>query len=440
MAESSPLHHDDYKQCMNDDYFLDSSLVEALDKAVTQSVNRALAVALEPFARQLRKYTMHMPLTVPSNETDEPSSDTTMGSKARQKSTEFDHATAVHSISKNPIPVHAYSPLPSTSGQHSPAPLVDYDSNKASTHSSQSDVSQVSSYPKSWKHRSSGPASTLPSKTSTDSVNPLGFDPDNIVHPAWVPISLVAEYAHAKLRKSYDRDVRNYLCAECPRPDLPDRVAETPELDPDLVTFLKCASNDPKKRIDRSWKSCQDKVLDLTGPLCKILELAVQAKESGSVIDPNILAGWAQRALCQLGNANCALSVERRRSILITIDPKLAELATAEAGPIANGLLFGNKFVKDLVKFVHTFTPTEKAQTSLQKAVHPYLFAWASRFRGHLPGEAMLQGPARGFQTRRHGWLHSSQDTFFPTRSQGRYGRGGFRTPGTSTGSNQKQD
>ncbi|KAJ1116904.1 hypothetical protein NDU88_005109, partial [Pleurodeles waltl] len=96
---------------------------------------------------------------------------------------------------------------------------------------------------------------------------------------------------------------------------------------------------DPKKGLDRSWRICQDKLLDVTGPLTKILEMAFLAKESGTPVDTEVLIGWAQRSLCLLGNANCAVSSERRKSILMRIDPKLTDLATSEAGPSADGLL-----------------------------------------------------------------------------------------------------
>ncbi|KAJ1141512.1 hypothetical protein NDU88_007842 [Pleurodeles waltl] len=83
-------------------------------------------------------------------------------------------------------------------------------------------------------------------------------------------------------------------------------------------------------------------------PQAKILEMALRAKESGASIDPHILAEWAQRAICLLGNANCAISSERRKSLLMRIDSNLLELVTADAGPLAEGRLFSDKFVKDI--------------------------------------------------------------------------------------------
>ncbi|KAJ1173550.1 hypothetical protein NDU88_005381 [Pleurodeles waltl] len=110
------------------------------------------------------------------------------------------------------------------------------------------------------------------------------------------------------------------------------KVSDTPEIDPTMVTFMKKFAKDSKKGLDRSWRSCQDKLLDLTGPLTKILEMAFIAKESETPVDTDMLIDLAQRAICQLGNTNCAISSERR-SILMCIDPKLSDLASSFALP-----------------------------------------------------------------------------------------------------------
>ncbi|KAJ1196472.1 hypothetical protein NDU88_000343 [Pleurodeles waltl] len=209
----------------------------------------------------------------------------------------------------------------------------------------------ISTLRKRKRARKSG---SSPGKESSHSPsNPFQFNPEDIIHPRsadWAPAQAVADYLHDKLRKGFDKEVRNRLRAECPRPEIPDKVAETPDIDPSMLTFLKKFAKDPKKGIDRAWHSCQDKLLDLAGPLAKILEMALRAKESGEPIDPHTLAEWTQRAICLLGNANCAISSERRKSLLMRIDPTLTELATADAGSLADGRLFGNKFIKDVAK------------------------------------------------------------------------------------------
>ena len=65
------------------------------------------------------------------------------------------------------------------------------------------------------------------------------------------------------------------------------------------------------------------------------------------------------------GIDNCALSTERRRSLLIKIGPKLRELASTEAGAVADGGLVGDPFIKELSKFVTTFSSLYKVQESM---------------------------------------------------------------------------
>ncbi|KAJ1083277.1 hypothetical protein NDU88_003436 [Pleurodeles waltl] len=197
----------------------------------------------------------------------------------------------------------------------------------------------------------------------------LLFDPEALIHPRsaeWTPCQEVATYVESRLRKSFEKDIRSTLHSECPRPALAGKVADTPELDPHMVTFKKKYTKNPKKGIDRAWRGCQDKLLDVSGPLKKI---PVQAKEPQEAIDPDVLLKWAQRAICLLGNANCSISTERRKSLLLRIDPKLAELVPTGTGPAANGLLFGDRFVKDLAKYVVIFPRPNIHITEAEKNV-----------------------------------------------------------------------
>ncbi|XP_078534007.1 uncharacterized protein LOC144820300 [Lissotriton helveticus] len=256
------------------------------------------------------------------------------------------------------------------------------------------------------------------------------FDPTTIYRPRsseWIPEKSTADYVAAKLRQPLSQDVRLRLRSECPRPSLPNRVAATPEIDPKLCTFFAKYVKDPKKGIDRSWKACQDKLLDVVGPLTKIIELAQRSKESGMPLPVEDVAGWAQRAVCLLGNANCALSAERRRSLLLRIDPKLGELSSSEAGSVAQGTLFGDPFVKELGKFVATFSALDKAQASMKKMFPKKVFGGAGRGRGRSSGRQSQQGPNRAQQRRNNGWNDGRQGSFYPSRGgrgQGR-GRGG---------------
>ncbi|XP_078503595.1 uncharacterized protein LOC144762312 [Lissotriton helveticus] len=294
---------------------------------------------------------------------------------------------------------------------------------------SSEDMSDIS---RSWR-----PKSNVSEYGEGDLVAPDMFDPNSIYRPRsseWVPEKSTADYVAAKLRQPLSQDVRLRLRSECPRPSLPNRVAATPEIDPKLCTFFAKYVKDPKKGIDRSWKACQDKLLDVVGPLTKIIELAQRSKESGMPLPVDDVAGWAQRAICLLGNANCALSAERRRSLLLKIDPKLGELSSSEAGSVAQGTLFGDPFVKELGKFVATFSALDKAQASMKKMFPKKVFGGVGRGRGRSSGRQFQQGPNRGQSKRNNGWHDGRQGSFNPSRGgrgQGR-GRGGnqFNTKG----------
>ncbi|XP_078538216.1 uncharacterized protein LOC144823513 [Lissotriton helveticus] len=264
------------------------------------------------------------------------------------------------------------------------------------------------------------------------------FDPTKIYHPRsseWIPDPKVASYVAGKVRQPLEREVRTRMRSECPRPKLEGRVAATPDIDDKLYAFFAKFMKDPRKGIDRSWRNCQDKLLDVVGPVTQIIQLAERAKESGTPMSTEVVAGWAQRALCFLGNANCALAAEHRRSLLIKIDPKLGDLATAEAGPIAQGKLFGEPFIKELNKFVTTFSALDRAQTSIKKIFPGRVFAGAGRGRGRSSGRQFQQGPNNKSQQRRNnGWNDGRQGNFYLSRGagkgRGRGYHGGANAPG----------
>ncbi|KAJ1184458.1 hypothetical protein NDU88_001264 [Pleurodeles waltl] len=115
--------------------------------------------------------------------------------------------------------------------------------------------------PSAWPH--DGVMATLQHPSSEDlqycsvpsasSVFPRGVRVSLNSDPNWALAQEMAENLHGKLHRSFDKEVRNRLRAECPRPELPEKVAETPEIDASMLTFLKKIAKDPKKGIDRAW-------------------------------------------------------------------------------------------------------------------------------------------------------------------------------------------
>ncbi|KAJ1137515.1 hypothetical protein NDU88_003913 [Pleurodeles waltl] len=125
------------------------------------------------------------------------------------------------------------------------------------------------------------------------------FDPGDIQHPnstEWLPSEHVANYVTARLRTPLDKQVRAKLKSECPHPALSSKITATPAIDSSLLTFFTRYGKDPRKGVDKAWSTCQDKLLDIVGPLTRIFDIAEAARLEQVAIDPEELSLWAQRA------------------------------------------------------------------------------------------------------------------------------------------------
>ncbi|XP_078510340.1 uncharacterized protein LOC144770021 [Lissotriton helveticus] len=255
------------------------------------------------------------------------------------------------------------------------------------------------------------------------------FDPSSIRHPnstEWFPTPHVGEYISSKLRLPLDKSVRAKLKSECPKPSLPCHVTVTPSIDQPLLTFFSKFGKDPRRGVDKAWSACQDKLLDVVGPLARVLDMAETARLEGSDLDPEEISLWLQRSFCLLGNANAAITQERRKGLLIKLDPKLANLATQDPGVKADGLLFGDSLVKDLSRYVSTFASLDKAQFSIKKVFTPRVFGRAGRGRNRSSGRGY---PNQGSRGAANSGYQEFKPQFYPQRGRGFRGRGqkGFR-------------
>ncbi|KAJ1136935.1 hypothetical protein NDU88_003349 [Pleurodeles waltl] len=180
------------------------------------------------------------------------------------------------------------------------------DDDNVSSHDGDVDGSEdpVSYGPLEKRRRISPPDGGDVHLVSHDLVDHAGealFDPSFMVHPnsmEWYPSEHVADYVSFFLRHPLDKAARNKLKSECPRPSLPDNITATPVIDPNMLMFFSKFGKDPKKGVDRAWSGCQDKLLDLVGPLTRIFDLAEEAKMDNNPIDPeqrslikNLVAG-----------------------------------------------------------------------------------------------------------------------------------------------------
>ncbi|KAJ1213890.1 hypothetical protein NDU88_001520 [Pleurodeles waltl] len=257
-----------------DEYYVDDpagsfeqDLVCALDDGVRHTVNQALAHAIRPIKHHLIGFAELQGWVAPSG-TQALTEPSLSGSSQALKQGNNPHAADFESLIRSLARDHDYN----TSSSQKSKSKNDLASSSPD-HSSDRGDDPPRKRKKNLRHQEEPRPAP---KVHT-------FEPEDIVYPRsslWLPPAEVADYMESHIRHGFEKEVRSRLCSECPRPDFPSKVAETPELDPTLVTYLKKFSKDPKKGIDRAWRGCQDKLLDVTGPLTKILELGFQAKDS----------------------------------------------------------------------------------------------------------------------------------------------------------------
>uniref|UniRef100_A0A8C5Q0D7 Reverse transcriptase domain-containing protein n=1 Tax=Leptobrachium leishanense TaxID=445787 RepID=A0A8C5Q0D7_9ANUR len=241
----------------------------------------------------------------------------------------------------------------------------------------------------------------VPKRNSTAVIirDPQGhpmFDPVQVTNPrstAWSPQPHVEKWVDAHLRLPMDRETRANLRAECPRPTTAGKTCITLEVDLDFQKYITTKGWSPKRGIDHAFRECEDKVLDVAAPLVHLFDVAEETRLQGANMDSGMVVEWVQRSLCLLGAANTALAAERRKSILLKMDPQLTTMASKDMGSEAQGLLFGEAFIKNLGKYAGTFTNLEKVETSIKKVFGPKrVFGRAGNYRARAAGRA---GPSR---------------------------------------------
>ncbi|KAJ1083522.1 hypothetical protein NDU88_003684 [Pleurodeles waltl] len=273
-----------------------SNLVEALDSNVQYSVNKALAKALGPLTTHLKGFVCQQGWLPPLPASEfVPQNANPSGGKAKEKSQEKRwHFDDFEQFSASVLEEHGYSHLqPQASTSDADFKYPDALGSDSSSHDS-SDNDQDDAPGPSKKKRQDSVSDPGPSPPKE-----LTFDPTEIGHPRstnWVPLPEVANYVQSHFRQGFEKEVRARLSSECPRPDLAGKVSDTQEVDTTMVNFMRKWAKDPKKGLDRAGRSCQGKLLDMSGTLTKILDLGFQAKDSGITADPDILIGWALRA------------------------------------------------------------------------------------------------------------------------------------------------
>ncbi|KAJ1108258.1 hypothetical protein NDU88_005638 [Pleurodeles waltl] len=238
------------------EHLLEERLVEALGYHVQDSVNWALIQALKPFTQPLSNFARREFLGESSQQPRLQTGDSgdVLGLRL-QRSGGTSSAEILSQMATSVLRDHAYGGSPPP--QISPSIPVQTSSQSSyhdpSSSKSDSDESQTDTQPRKKQRK----AKHNTPKDDTPQGKNLLFSPEDIIHPRsteWVPQQEVANYVQDRLRRSFEKEVCNTLRSECPRPSLLGKVADTPELDPNMATFLRKFAKDPKKGLDRAWK------------------------------------------------------------------------------------------------------------------------------------------------------------------------------------------
>ncbi|KAJ1099756.1 hypothetical protein NDU88_004854 [Pleurodeles waltl] len=237
--------------------FFDETLAGALDNTVQLSINKALERALGPLTVHFESFARQKVWLPPIASSEEARSDQPSTSKGKAKTKSWAHSDIFRKLASSIQKEHGYS-----SSQAQDAYGSDSDQSSSKSSSGSDSEEDLGTRPGTSKCKKSESTKAPPTKAP----KVLTFSPEEIVHPrssSWVPPPEVAEYLQKHIRASFDKDVRARLQAECSRPELEVKVTDTPDVD----TFLKKWAKDPKKGLDRAWRACQDKLLDLSGTL-----------------------------------------------------------------------------------------------------------------------------------------------------------------------------
>ncbi|XP_072833974.2 uncharacterized protein LOC110072577 isoform X1 [Pogona vitticeps] len=195
-------------------------------------------------------------------------------------------------------------------------------------------------------------------------------DHPKIAPVSWVPREEVVDFWN-QCQSILKKRVREYLLSTCPRPALPDRSSETPELNTNLLSLLNAKQVKTISRATSQIRFIQDEVLNMLAPAMTIYEMAEEAVEKGEAVDPLELREWIRRVIRYIGSINQRLLVLRRSEVLATINPRLRSVSTEMTGRSAGGMLFPEDKVKLLKEIIRKFPQLAQGPSLNPKNLHP---------------------------------------------------------------------
>ncbi|KAJ1106206.1 hypothetical protein NDU88_003609 [Pleurodeles waltl] len=232
-----------------DEYYQDETempiehqMKERLIQAHVQvSVNQALIKALKPFTNPLVKFGQRELMGRPPSESQVRQNQSSgVGLAPRARVGPVSSAELFTQMATSVFKDHEYGTGATLDlSEFFPTTTVPCAEASHSSSSHTSDLEQAEAGPKQPTKRKRKRRYTM---SESISQNNFLFDPEDIIHPSsteWDPCMEVAHYVQERLRKRFDKDVRNTLRFECPLPSLLGKVADAPELDPSFPALFK---------------------------------------------------------------------------------------------------------------------------------------------------------------------------------------------------------
>ncbi|XP_054836856.1 uncharacterized protein LOC129330721 [Eublepharis macularius] len=161
------------------------------------------------------------------------------------------------------------------------------------------------------------------------------------------------------------KKLREQQMAICPRPTLPDKTAETPEINPGMLSLLNQQQEKELRRSTYPSRLLQDEVLDMLAPAMTIYEMVEEAMEKGEPVDLMELREWVRRLIRFIGSVNQRLTLQRRYQVLGIINPRLKSVVSKLSGQSTDGMLFAEDKVKLLKEIIKRFPQLAETRSKM---------------------------------------------------------------------------
>ena len=227
---------------------------------------------------------------------------------------------------------------------------------------------------------------TLQQKQASDASLMVQEEEDNEDDKLSGSLVSLSESTHAFLEAAFSTTLTN-----ADRKKRVDRVGvrdcnsiRCPKLDPVIQTI---APNEATK-ADGYLSHLQQFWLDATAPLTAIIETAEEGK-----LTPELAVSAAQTALVLMGNAHQHMAQERRKRLLMNLNPALKSMANDKKSfKNAAPMLFGDEFAKlatervDQLKAISKFSKPEQKKSNRFFGYHPQNSSRGGRGGGNKSG------------------------------------------------------